>query len=77
MKLKILLAAGVFAMLSHTAYAQQAGGTEQERVACTLDAKRFCAAVIEQGDLVILSCLQQNRARLSKACGQVLASRGQ
>jgi hypothetical protein len=33
--------------------------------------------VIDQGDLVILSCLQQNRPKISNACDQVLKSHGQ
>jgi len=33
--------------------------------------------VIDQGDLVILSCLQQNRTKISAACDQVLKSHGQ
>jgi hypothetical protein len=32
---------------------------------------------MDQGDLVILSCLQQNRPKLTKACNQVLVSHGQ
>jgi hypothetical protein len=57
--------------------AAQGGGTEQERAACTPDVKKLCAPVIQQGDLAILACLQQNRPRLSKACSQVLINNGQ
>jgi hypothetical protein len=32
---------------------------------------------MDQGDLVILSCLKENRPKLSKACSQVLVSHGQ
>jgi hypothetical protein len=56
---------------------QQRSGTPEEQKACSRDVQRFCRPVIDQGDLVILSCLQQNRARLSKACDQVLVSHGQ
>jgi hypothetical protein len=56
---------------------QQRGGTPQEQKACTRDVQRHCRAVIDQGDLVILSCLQQNRAKISAACDQVLKSHGQ
>jgi hypothetical protein len=59
------------------AVAQQGGGSEQERQACSPDVKRFCAPVIDQGDLVVLSCLQQNRAKLSSACNRVLVDHGQ
>ena len=31
---------------------------------------------MNDGDQVVLACLQQNRARLSKACQKVLADNG-
>jgi hypothetical protein len=55
-------------------------GTEQERAACHPDVMKFCQAVLaSNGDDVfgILSCLQQNRAKISIACNQVLTSHGQ
>jgi hypothetical protein len=55
----------------------QRGGTPEEQKACTRDVQRFCRPVIDQGDLVILSCLQQNRAKISPACDNVLKSHGQ
>jgi hypothetical protein len=62
--------------MSTAAFAQQ-GGTEQEKAACSPDVKKLCVAVIDQGDLAILGCLQQNRAKISKACDQVLVNHGQ
>jgi hypothetical protein len=59
------------------ALAQQQRGTAEEQKACTRDAQRFCRTVLDQGDLVVLSCLQQNRAKISPACDQVLKSHGQ
>jgi hypothetical protein len=56
---------------------QQHGGTDQEQAACSRDVSRHCRTLMDQGDLVILACLQQNRAALSKACLQVLVSHGQ
>jgi cysteine rich repeat protein len=56
---------------------QQRSGTPEEQKACSRDVQRFCRPVIDQGDLVILSCLQQNRPKLSPACNQVLVSHGQ
>ncbi|ABE37922.1 hypothetical protein [Rhodopseudomonas pseudopalustris] len=44
---------------------------------CGRDVSRFCRAVMDQGDGVILNCLQQNRARLSKKCAKVLTDNGQ
>ncbi|MGM4903897.1 hypothetical protein AB8B21_17690 [Tardiphaga sp. 866_E4_N2_1] len=63
-------------IFSGHALAQQ-GGTEQERQACAPDVKKYCAAVFDQGDLVILSCLQQNRSKISQSCNRVLVDHGQ
>lgn len=63
--------------VSTGAFAQQRSGTPEEQKACTRDVQRHCRSVIDQGDLVILSCLQQNRAKISPACDQVLKSHGQ
>jgi hypothetical protein len=61
------------------ANAQHSGrsGTKHEQEACTRDVTRFCRKLMDQGDFVILSCLQQNREKISKACQRVLASHGQ
>jgi len=56
------------------------GASAQQRVgqdACSRDVQRFCRAQIQDGDQIILACLKQNRARISKACQQMLASHGQ
>jgi hypothetical protein len=56
---------------------QQRSGTPEEQRACSRDVQRFCRPVIDQGDFTILACLQQNRPKLSQACGQVLKEHGQ
>jgi hypothetical protein len=56
---------------------QQRSGTAAEQKACSRDVSRFCRPLMEQGDLVILGCLQQNRPKLTKACDQVLKNHGQ
>jgi hypothetical protein len=56
---------------------QQRSGTAEEQAACNRDVQRHCRKVIDQGDFVILACLQQNRAQLSPACNQVLKNHGQ
>jgi hypothetical protein len=50
---------------------------QQGHDACARDVTRFCRAHISEGDQVVLACLQQNRARLSKPCAKVLADHGQ
>jgi Cysteine rich repeat len=52
--------------------AQQRPGQD----ACGRDASRFCRAHLNDGDQVVLACLQQHRARLSKACQATLAANG-
>jgi hypothetical protein len=62
--------------VSSTALAQHSG-TEAEQKACSRDVQKHCRKVMDQGDLVILSCLQQVRPKISPACNQVLVSHGQ
>jgi hypothetical protein len=63
--------------VSTGAIAQQRSGTPDEQKACSRDVQRHCRQVIDQGDLTILACLQQNRPKISKACDQVLKDHGQ
>ncbi|MEA2795139.1 MAG: hypothetical protein QOI87_2519 [Bradyrhizobium sp.] len=44
---------------------------------CARDVSRFCRAHMDEGDQIILACLQQHRARLSKTCAKVLTDHGQ
>ena len=54
-----------------------AASAQQGQDACARDVSRFCRAQINDGDKVVLACLKQNRARLSKACAKVLTEHGQ
>ena len=51
---------------------QQHGGTAEEQKACAHDVQKHCRSVMNEADLIVLSCLQQNRAKLTKACDKVL-----
>ena len=53
-----------------------AASAQQGRDACARDVSRFCRAQMNDGDQIVLACLQQNRARISKACQQTLAAHG-
>jgi hypothetical protein len=57
--------------------ASAASAQQQGQDACARDVSRFCRAQMNDGDQIVLMCLKQNRARLSKACQQVLISHGQ
>jgi Cysteine rich repeat len=75
---KTLLALTLLSLTVSTgAMAQGGRGTAEEQKACTRDVQKFCRPVIDQSDLVVLSCLQQNRAKISAACNAVLKSHGQ
>jgi hypothetical protein len=67
----------LFVSVSNGALAQQRSGTPDEQKACSRDVSRFCRTLMDQGDFVILACLQQNRPKLTKACSQVLTNHGQ
>jgi hypothetical protein len=56
--------------------ASAASAQQQGHDACARDVSRFCRAQMNDGDQIVLACLQQNRARISKACQQMLASHG-
>jgi hypothetical protein len=62
---------------SHGATAQGSSGTREDQAACRASVKRYCAQAIRGGDMMVLSCLQQNRSRISKPCQQVLIKYGQ
>ena len=68
---KFLFAIPLILMASN-ASAQQKQGHD----ACARDVSRYCRAQMQDGDQIVLACLQQNRARISKACQQMLASHG-
>jgi hypothetical protein len=56
---------------------QQHGGTPEEQKACAHDVQKYCRSVMNDSDLVVLNCLQQNREKLTKSCDKVLKDHGQ
>jgi hypothetical protein len=77
MRKTFLVAALLSLSVSGGAIAQQRSGTPEEQKACARDVQKFCRAVMDDADLVVLNCLQQNRAKLTKTCDQVLTNHGQ
>jgi hypothetical protein len=59
------------------AMASAATAQQQGHDACARDVTRHCRAVMNDGDQIVLACLKQNRARISKACDKVLIEHGQ
>ena len=72
---KALLLAVVASSVVATAAVAQQSRADQER-ACGRDVTRFCKPVMDAGDMVILSCLQQNRTKISPSCQKVLKDNG-
>jgi hypothetical protein len=54
-----------------------AASAQQGHDACARDVSRFCRAQMNDGDQIVLACLKQNRARISKPCQKVLTDHGQ
>jgi hypothetical protein len=72
--------AAALSLAAVTSVSAQGQGDAKERAACRPDVMRFCKQFVKDknDDVVsILNCLESNRARISKACSQVLASHGQ
>jgi len=59
------------------AFAASPASAQQGHDACARDVTRFCRAHMDDGDQVVLACLKQHRARLSRACDKVLTENGQ
>ncbi|WP_024573919.1 MULTISPECIES: hypothetical protein [unclassified Afipia] len=78
---KVLFATTLLVSATVGAFAQspapQRSGTPEEQKSCAPDVSRHCRTVMNDGDLVILGCLQANRAKISKKCDAVLRSHGQ
>jgi cysteine rich repeat protein len=70
--MKKLLFVVPLALFASGALAQQQGHD-----ACARDVSRLCRAVMNDGDAVVLQCLQRNRARISHACNKVMTEHGQ
>ena len=69
---RFLLSTAFVLIAASSASAQQRPGQD----ACGRDASRFCRAQLNDGDQAVLACLQQHRAKLTKACQAMLAANG-
>ena len=45
--------------------------------ACSSSSNRLCSKFFSQGDMAILACLQQNKAKLAGSCRKFLTEIGQ
>ena len=71
------------ALVPTSSFAQPlpAGGGDPSRQkgehACGVDARRLCRKMLDQGDMVVLDCLQTNQKKLSGSCRKFLHEQGQ
>jgi hypothetical protein len=50
---------------------------EKHHSDCARDVARYCRAKMNDGDMVVLACLKEHRAKLSKRCARTLVEHGQ
>jgi hypothetical protein len=67
----------VLGLAAAQAFALSPASAQQGHDACARDVTRLCRAHMNDGDSVVLACLKQHRARLSRACDRVLTENGQ
>src|SRR5262245_45018490 len=74
-----LVMALLIATTSTSVLAQGRGrqASDDEQKACSRDVSRLCRKVMNDGDMVVLNCLRENRAKLGRACKKVLEENGQ
>jgi len=75
--IRLLLAISLLVTAAGAKAQQQQPPQPREHDACTRDATRFCRAHLGEGDQVVLACLKEHRAHLSKACEKTLSEHGQ
>jgi hypothetical protein len=74
---KSLILAFLLASIPAVGFAQGDDPRARGDRACRNDASRLCRKVLEQGDAVVLQCLQTNEKKLSRGCRKVLEENGQ
>lgn len=80
MKVRMTLLSAILVAATSAALANETpgGGSRDDQAACRADSRRFCRTVDpDSGTFGILTCLKQNRSKLSRACRGVLESHGQ
>jgi hypothetical protein len=64
-------------VLAMTAVASAQTAAEQHNSGCARDVARYCRSKMNDGDMVVLECLKEHRAKISKKCAKALAEHGQ
>jgi hypothetical protein len=86
LRMTVVTLTATLVVAAQTTYAQQTRpvfrpgldnrGSAAEQKACRGDARRLCRSVLQDGDFAVLTCLRENRAKLSGSCREVLAKYG-
>ena len=78
---RIGLLASVAVILSAATFTSPAKAQDDVRrrgdIACKTSSNKLCSRFFGQGDMAILACLQQNKARLAPSCHKFLTEIGQ
>jgi hypothetical protein len=64
-------------LLAMPAVASAQTAAEKHHSECARDVARYCRAKMNDGDMVVLACLKEHRAKLSKRCARTLAEHGE
>jgi hypothetical protein len=76
-----MLASAALVLLTTAAVSTPSQAQDELRAkgdrACSGDARRLCKNVLGQGDMVVLQCFQEHKARLSGSCRKFLIEVGQ
>ncbi len=71
------IAAAGLCLAAFLAFSTDASAQTDSKSGCSRDVTRMCRSVMNDGDMAVLACLKENRARLSKTCQKVLADNNQ
>jgi hypothetical protein len=63
--------------LAITAVASAQTAAEKHKSECVRDVTRYCRSKMNDGDAVVLACLKEHRAKLSKRCARTLTEHGE
>jgi len=86
MTIRIFVLVAALTVASSSAFAQGSkgkqtevarAGTADDQAACRPAVRRYCNKLVDEGDMVILACLQEHRKNIGKACSGVLERNGQ
>jgi hypothetical protein len=67
----------LLSLLGMTAVASAQDAAEKHHSDCARDVARYCRSKMNDGDMVVLACLKEHRAKLSKRCARTLTEHGE